>query len=162
MNNTYTLRVLYHVFFHVHFSSQLIGDVAFHIVQGQMLRHACLFTLLLAATNLQISHLLSSYIHIKHHNQTFCFLCKPDHDTILSIKSQIAAALCQHSSSDNDDTPDASSLRLLLSNDQSTVLQDKDTLQEYELQDDALLYLVLPVSDSEWESVDVISTAAQE
>lgn len=58
----------------------------------------------------------------------------------------------QHSTDDAT----ASSMRLLLPN--ATVLEDEEVLSVHELKTDAVLHLVLAVSDTEWEPVDIIST----
>jgi hypothetical protein len=77
-------------------------------------------------------------------------------DTVEAVKQRLASAFQQHD-------PDNSSngMRLQLSGSDATVLED-DAVVGNELKDDAVVHLVLAVSDSEWEPVDIEFTDIQD
>jgi hypothetical protein len=99
------------------------------------------------------------YIRVKRRKQTFCLLC-PANDTVQTVKQKLASALQQHGP-DSSDSPDESSMRLQLPGSDATVLED-DSILGNELKDDAVVYLVLAVSDTEWEPVDIEVTEIQD
>jgi len=86
---------------------------------------------------------------------------------MLSIKERVAAATKQHG---GEGVGKAESLRLLLPksgntsntaeemNTNNTILKDDEKLSDYEdkIKEDTILYVVFPVADGEWESVDVV------
>ena len=67
------------------------------------------------------------------------------------VKQTLGLALQQHSIDSHD-----SSLLRLLTDQQDVLPDDSVTLESMQLSDDALLYVVLPVADGEWEAVDVV------
>jgi hypothetical protein len=91
------------------------------------------------------------YIRVKREKQTFCLLCSAE-DTFGTVKEQLAAAMQQHGSENTA----SNSMRLLLPD--ATVLDSDKTLSEHDIKSDAVLHLVLAISDSEWEPVDIHST----
>eukprot|EP00980_Cylindrotheca_fusiformis_P014553 scaffold3924_cov109-Cylindrotheca_fusiformis.AAC.2 len=93
-----------------------------------------------------MSSVASMYLRIKRRNQTFFIMCEPNH-TIQYLKEQISLATKQEFQ--------PSQMRLLLPKDDS-VLNDDEKLEKIEIKSEAELYLVLNVSDNEWEPVDVV------
>jgi hypothetical protein len=72
-------------------------------------------------------------------------------DTVGTVKQRLAEAFQQH---DPDNSSSNSGMRLQLSGTEATVLED-DVVVGNELKEDAVVHLVLAVSDSEWEAVDI-------
>ena len=78
--------------------------------------------------------------------------------------------MSQHCNDDDDDDEKQTSVELLkhpetlrlILGDQATVLDDSTPLNEYPIKEDCVIYVVFPVSDSEWESIDVMSTDMQD
>jgi hypothetical protein len=81
-------------------------------------------------------------------------LCAAD-DTFGTVKSRLASAFQQH---DPDNSSSNSGMRLQLPSSEAEavpkVLQD-DAVVGSELKEDAVVHLVLAMSDSEWETVDI-------
>jgi len=99
------------------------------------------------------------YVRVKRQNQTFFIPCLPD-DKIQKIKSNIVVAL---KGSERDSGVQADQMRLLLPN--STVLEDDQTLNHYEIKNDDVLHVVFQITENQWEAVcvdstDISSTAA--
>jgi hypothetical protein len=89
------------------------------------------------------------YIRVKRRNHTFCLLCSAE-DTFQIVKQKLASALQQH----DPDNSNNSNMRLQTSGSDVNVLED-DAVVGNELKDDAVVHLVLALSDSEWEPVDI-------
>jgi hypothetical protein len=73
-------------------------------------------------------------------------------DTFGTVKEQLAAAMQLHGS----ESTASDSMRLLLHG--ATVLDSDKTLSEHDTKSDAVLHLVLAISNSEWEPTDIHST----
>jgi hypothetical protein len=108
------------------------------------------------------------YLSIKRRNQTFCLL-RHSTDSIATVKHELARALHQHrrrprnDNNDDDDDDDGSlmqahEMRLILPTTQA-ILSDSQAMTEFP--DEVTLHLVLAVSDTEFETVDVESMELQ-
>lgn len=75
-------------------------------------------------------------------------MCEPS-QTTLHLKNQVH--LCLLSGDDKSATP--SSLQIQTTD--GTILKDEDGLDS--LQNEEELYVCLPISDGEWETVDIVS-----
>jgi hypothetical protein len=88
-------------------------------------------------------------------------LCAAD-DTFGTVKTRLASAFQQH---DPDNSSSNSGMRLQLpvtdAEAAAKILED-DTVVGSELKEDAVVHLVLAVSDSEWETVDIEFTDIQD
>jgi hypothetical protein len=105
---------------------------------------------------------VNRYIRVKRKNQTFCLLCAAD-DTFGTVKTRLASAFQQH---DPDNSSSNSGMRLQLPSTDpaeaaAKILED-DVVVGSELKEDAVVHLVLAVSDSEWETVDIEFTDIQD
>jgi hypothetical protein len=91
---------------------------------------------------------INRYLRIKRENQTFFVMCSPSH-TIKYLKDQVALATKHEYETDQ--------MRLLLPID-STILNDDDKLETHQdqIKNESELYLVLKISDDEWEPVKVV------
>lgn len=103
-----------------------------------------------------LTHNASSvrYIRIKRQNQTFCFHCSPS-ETVQDLKEKVVVAANQHCGGDEANKISASLLQICQSTEGFSSKLD-DSTGVADLPD--VLYVVLKVSDDEWEPVDVEST----
>jgi hypothetical protein len=101
------------------------------------------------------------YIRVKRKNQTFCLLCAAQ-DTFGTVKTRLATAFQQH---DADNSSSNSGMRLQLPSsgaDAAPTVLDDDAIVGSQLKEDAVVHLVLAMSDSEWEAVDIEFTDIQD
>jgi hypothetical protein len=88
-------------------------------------------------------------------------LCAAE-DTFGTVKTRLASAFQQH---DPDNSSSNSGMRLQLPSsgaDTPVKILEDDAVVGSELKEDAVVHLVLAMSDSEWESVDIEFTDIQD
>ena len=93
------------------------------------------------------------YVRVKRQNQTFFIPCAAE-DKILTVKEKIEQAL---KVSEKDDGVTSEHMRLLLPPPKSTVLEDDESLNHYEIKNDMELHVVFQISENLWETVAVES-----
>ena len=95
--------------------------------------------------------LLHRYVRIRRKNQSFFILCTPT-NTALHLKQQVALALKEQHEPTVDD-----SRTLQLQTLDGRVLEDELILEQVPIQNEQELCVCFPISDGEWEQVDVVS-----
>jgi hypothetical protein len=95
-----------------------------------------------------------SHVRIRRKNQSFFIMCVPS-QTALYLKHQVAQCLHEHHLENAPESP--SQLQILTA--EGTVLEDDDSLEN--LTNEQELHVCFPISDNEWEPVDIVSTETQ-
>lgn len=102
-----------------------------------------------------VSHNDHRFLRAKRRNQTFCFLIHAT-DTIEILKDKIVDAANQHCGNDPANKISSDLLRIMKPD--HTILEDSDELST-KLKNNDIVHVVLKISDSEYELVELESSA---